>query len=775
MAMRAEAARIRFRRPLAAATLRGNRPQRTACMAPVLAACLCVWQTGRACAQMPAAERAPDPAEELIELNFPGEIEVKTFADYVSERLKISILYDESIRGKRITVRSPQPIPVSSLMSLLRSTLRVKNLALIPAGAKNWYRIVEISRLTDVAEIRPATDDDDQSGPVTETFILDHQNVQQLDQVIKQFLTQPGGNSIAIAESNLLIITDYAPNLVRIRTLIESLDQPPSAVVRDFYNATNVSAEEACEAVRPILNAGLAGGSAGQIELLPEARTNQIVIVGTAADVLTAKALLERFDVPLGLHTAVYPLARVPAARVNKIFQELIDPIQRKSLYQATIDDQANLLIVRTTADLHERLGQLCSQLDSDPAPTRSPVQFLKLKNANVDEILRTLRALSDVGGFPPGMEPPEAAAVAPEPVAIVPDSGAVVASPLPLPVPPANLDDGIPGAGRQLNSLVGVLLPGGVRAAGDELTNSIILVGDASAQSAYVELIHQLDTRRPQVMIEAHIVAIDTSDNFSLGVEVSGGDREGANRLFQFTSFGLSEVNPITGALQIIPNLGFNGTLVNPDVADVVVQAVVSHSRAHVLASPKILVNDNTRGRFQSVLSVPFQSVNASQTVSTTSLGGDQQAGTSINVTPHIKQGHELELEFDVEFSSFSGSGGNGLPPPRQISRAESIVTIPDGHTVIVGGLKQIGTAASFSGVPYLEFVPLLREISSLRSDGQTTTSFFLFIKPVVIRDSQFAELKYLSSPDIVESGVPARFPPSAPIMIRSRPEDDD
>jgi len=722
-------------------------------------------------APLPAVAEAA-PTDELVELNFPGEIEVKTFADYVSDRLKISILYDESIRGKRVTVRSPQPIPVSSLMSLLQSTLRVKNLALVPAGAKGWYRIVEVSRLTDVAEIRALPADEADGGPVTETFVLKHQDVQRLDQIIKQFLTQPGANSIAVPESNLLIITDYAPSLARIRTLIESLDQPSSTLTRDFYTAKHLSAEEICQAVRPILTTGVAGTNASKIELLPEARTNQVVIIGTATDVLLSKTLLERFDVPLGLQTSVYALGRVPAERVNKIFQELIDPVQRKSLYQATIDEDANLLIVRTTAELHARLHQLCTQIDAAPTSAQNPVRFIKLRSANVDEILQTLRALSDVGGFPPGLEPVAAVPVAAEPVApVVPVETAAVVPPIPLPLPPSPVgdSDGIPGAGRQVGGLVGVLLPGGVRAAGDPLTNSIILVGEPAAQDAYVALIGELDARRPQVMIEAHIVAIDTSDNFSLGVEVSGGDREGAKRLFEFTSFGLSEVNPITGALQIIPNLGFNGTLVDPDVADVVVQALAGHSRAHVLASPKILVNDNTRGRFESVLSVPFQSVNASQTVSTTSLGGSQQAGTSINVTPHIKQGQELELEFDVEFSSFSGSSGAGLPPPRQISRAESIVTIPDGHTVIVGGLKQNGTNSSITGVPYLEFIPIIRDVTSLRTSNQATTSFFLFIKPVIVRDAQFAELKYLSSASAAAAGISPRFPVSAPILIRT------
>ncbi|MEL6107715.1 MAG: hypothetical protein AAFU85_16945 [Planctomycetota bacterium] len=178
--------------------------------------------------------------------------------------------------------------------------------------------------------------------------------------------------------------------------------------------------------------------------------------------------------------------------------------------------------------------------------------------------------------------------------------------------------------------------------------------------------------------------------------------------------------------------------------------------------------MNDNTRGRLENVLSVPFQSVNASQTVSTTSLGGSQQAGTTIDVTPHIKESNELELEFSVEFSSFADGGIAALPPPRQISSTESTVTIPDGHTVIVGGLKQVSTSNTYTGVPFLERIPLIRTLTGQQSEGMQTTSFFLFIKPIVVRDDEFAGLKHMSAKDILRSGAPGRFPRSTPMMLR-------
>jgi general secretion pathway protein D len=310
--------------------------------------------------------------------------------------------------------------------------------------------------------------------------------------------------------------------------------------------------------------------------------------------------------------------------------------------------------------------------------------------------------------------------------------------------------------------------LPGGARVSADVSTNSLIVYAPSNVQQLYARLIEQLDQRRPQVLIEAQIIAVNTSDNYTLGVELSGGDRQGVKRLFEFTSFGLSEVNPVNGALRIIPGTGFNGTLVDPDVADAVVRALATHSRAKVLAAPKILVNDNSTGKLESVRSVPFASINASQTVSTTSLGGDQQAGTIITVTPHINEDDHLQLDFDVEFSTFTGTASAGLPPARQIDRVGSTVTIPDGQTIVVGGLKRITGDQSFTGIPFLEKIPIVRDLTSLTSDNRSSVSFFLFIKPMVLRDSRFADLQYLSDTDAVKAELPGAFPASHPELIR-------
>jgi general secretion pathway protein D len=309
--------------------------------------------------------------------------------------------------------------------------------------------------------------------------------------------------------------------------------------------------------------------------------------------------------------------------------------------------------------------------------------------------------------------------------------------------------------------------LPGGVRVSADVGTNSLIIIGPTNVTPRYLKLIEALDRRRKQVMIEAKFIAINSTDSFLFGVEASGGDRNGPKRWFKFTSFGLSEVDAVTGALRIIPGRGANTTVVNPDVADAVIRALVTHQRAKVSSSPEIVVNDNQTAELESKVSIPFQSVNASNTVSTTSVGGNSEAGTSITVTPHINEDDHLQLEFEIEFSAFTGTGTATLPPARQIETVASEITIPDGEMIIVGGLKRSADNRDYAGVPWLEKIPLVRDLLGRTDESKNSTSFFVFIRPIILDDSKFGDLKFLSERRAGFMGIPESYPTSEPILM--------
>lgn len=719
----------------------------------------------------------------MVKLNFPNELDLKVLVDYVSQRLGMKILYDEEIANKKVSLRAPGEVPIESLLGVLQSALKMKGLALVDAEVPGWKRIVAGAKLPSVApngEIGKLPADNGAAGAVTQTFALRYADSQKVDQAIKTFLTPSGANSIAIKYPNVLIVTDYTSNLLKVSKMIELLDQPRSEVVVEFVPVRNLEAAGLVQQVNAIFTAkakvrGDNGGANG-VEIAADARTNQVVLVGSRSNVDEALRLIRSFDVPLGLETKTYPCRYVSPERVDRLVKQLVRPADAKRLYQSVVDAEGGLLVVTTTPEIHARLVSLRSGIDVPATTTQSPMRFYKLKNTTVDRVLETLRAMAGAGdqtgadGANGGPHPSSDGNTS--------TNGAIRLPLQPGQKPPASWNQPGNAGGDRISAQGGTttstgnqtsgIFPGGAKIAADPNTNSLIVWAEPSVQRLYEELITSLDRRRPQVLIEARIVAVDTSDSFSLGIELGQDGSIGAGQLLGFSSFGLSTISATTGAMSLIPGAGFNGTLVDPNIANLVLRAMSSNARARVLASPRVLVNDNTKGELESVLSMPFASVNASQTVATTSVGGNQDAGTTITVTPHISEGDHLQLEFAIEFSSFTTGGSANLPPPRQVDKVQSTVTIPDGHTVIVGGLNRQGHSTSDSGVPVLEHIPVLKSFFSNRSRDNTCVSLFVFIRPTILRDDKFKDLKFLSEENTEHAGVTGQYPASQPMLMR-------
>ena len=301
-----------------------------------------------------------------------------------------------------------------------------------------------------------------------------------------------------------------------------------------------------------------------------------------------------------------------------------------------------------------------------------------------------------------------------------------------------------------------------------DQNSNSLIVDADPEIHAWYKDLIERLDKRRAQVLIEVSVVAISQADDLQIGIDISGGDRSSANKAFVFTQFGLSTANAGTGALTLRPTAGFNGAILRPEIADVLLQALATHSRARVISAPRILVNDNATGTLSSVAEVPFAGLNASLNFTSTTLQGFAEAGTTISMTPQISEADHLNLEFDVLVNDFTGDGTETLPPPRQSNQVTSEVAIPDGHTVIVGGLTRERWSRSDSGIPYLERIPVLRLLGGNTTRGETADRLFVFIRPIILRDEQFGDLLHVSGQPLQVAEVNDGFPVSAPVIMK-------
>ena len=94
-------------------------------------------------------------------------------------------------------------------------------------------------------------------------------------------------------------------------------------------------------------------------------------------------------------------------------------------------------------------------------------------------------------------------------------------------------------------------------------------------------------------------------------------------------------------------------------------------------------------------------------------------------------------------------------MPPPRQSNVVESEVTVPDGSTIVVGGINRQDAAETVSRIPILGQIPILEYFFSSRTQTDSTSTLFVFLKPVVLRDDDFEDLKYLSASDLRAAGL--------------------
>jgi type II secretory pathway component GspD/PulD (secretin) len=776
--------------------------------------------TRHANAQAPATAPAVQPGNsELVTMDFPADgVEVSLLADIVTQRLHIPILYDETVRGRKVVIRVPTKVPESALMGILQSALRIKQMALVDAEQPGWKQIILAPNLAAVATPAGGAGGE---GAIAQVFTLQHSDPMRIVEVIRPFTTQPGGYVQAQQGQKSLIVCDYASVVKRVEQLIHSLDAEAPPVEVRFVKLKEAEATQLVPAATQMItnretyqwgSPALSG-----IFLSADERLNQVVVVAPPARMTEIQELITGMDKAPELKTKVYRLKSVSPDRVDRLIKTLIGESLAKRAYQAAVDHESQSLIVSATPDVLARLDDMLKELDVPISEAQNPIQFYKLKNTKASDVLGTISGLLGDAG-PEGFRTQKGGAGEGAPASASspgssgstgmgtlstttsgPGTSGLSLSPS-IGGPGTGTSPFSEGGGRSSfptgvtignssdtqyvspalsfsNTGGGAAPQGGVLSvrsrnatvAADVNTNTIIVIAPPSVQQMYADLIKRLDERRPQVQIECTIVTLNTSDNFTFGVDIGKLGGFDTSKILTLSSFGISSASAATGHLTPAANIGGTFALLSPRIADIVLSALQNNARARFVSAPQLLVNDNGKGKLESVQQEPFAVIlDASSTQSITSLGGTAQAGTSISVEPHISEADYLQLGYSIELSNFTGTASNGLPPPSQKNAVDSSVTIPDGYTIVVGGLTTKDFSTSVRSIPFLGDIPILKYLFGNRSRNNVDSTLFVFIKPIILRDDKFEDLKYLSGKRIAIAGIPGDYPRSEPVPMR-------
>jgi len=623
--------------------------------------------------------------------------------------------------------------------------------AVQPPGS-TALRIVPIGEAASAARVERYDLAEAQAGFVRVLVPLEQRKSEDLVETVRLLLSKPGGAVNAVREGNGLLIADLRPHVEQALAMLAVLDLPSHTPITEEVALEHVSPVAMGALMERVTNSRKAvGGEALKGAALPVAAARSMLVVAPASELGWWRTTIKAFDRPEPVTTLHYTPRRFGLEDTARLVEQVVrgEVIEAGSAWKLVVDRLTGTLIVTASAADHAKVQGLFERLESEAWAPREPLRTFAIKRRRVGELLTTLESLIDAGvlesqapGQPATAEAQGATGV------IAPSAVASAAS---------------RGSTASNSTKKKITL------AADEATSRILAFGEGSVLDQLGALIESLDVRPPQVLVEATVVSLSDSQTRQLGVELQKLGTSGTTSARIGSLFGLGSPDPVGGAIAPSTLAGASAIVLDPGDFSAVVRALESVNQGRSLTTPKVLVDNNAKAALDSVLQTPYAATNASNTVATTSLGGTLDAGTRVSVKPQVADGGQILLEYTVSLSSFVGEPpGEGLPPPRQENKLESVVTIPDGFTVVLGGLEIETQGDASERVPWLGEIPLLGVLFQDRSKTSTRSRFYVFLRCSVWRDELFEGLKYASARELGAAGVDDGTPALRPRVMR-------
>ncbi len=301
-----------------------------------------------------------------VTLNF-NATDINAVISAVSEMTGRNFIVDPRVKGK-VTVISHRALKSSEIYQVFLSVLKVHGFAAIPG--KNVTKIVP-----EVNAKQDAISTGKKSIPFSDEFItqvLEIKNVDaaQLVPILRPLVPQRG-HLAAYPGSNVLVISDSAANIRRLKVIIHSIDQATG----DDIEVVILQNASASEVVRIIQQLSSQDQKKKKNNIIADDRTNSILLGGNKASRLRVKALIAHLDTPVdvGGATQVVYLRNAVAKDLVPVLTGVSKSVSKAKGKKAgaaasnisiQADENTNALVITAPPDVFRSLRSVIRRLD---------------------------------------------------------------------------------------------------------------------------------------------------------------------------------------------------------------------------------------------------------------------------------------------------------------------------------------------------------------------------------------------------------------------------
>jgi general secretion pathway protein D len=732
------------------------------------------------------AEPIISDANQTIELTLPEKVSIINLLDLVGEYMKLDYMYDETKITGDITLKVQGPITIKALYSYIEAVLKSKGFAMV-RGRGNLVMIVPSADAVGYDPSIVGAGREVEAGNVFVTTIFELSYIDTATATRMLTEMKMGASIVQLPEAGTLIINDYANRMQRIEDLLKIIDKPGkpkeikfrqiefitvSSLIPKLENLaqqlgtisisttiTSSSPQSAAAsaaarrwapanpAVQPgqpqPVQPGQATATSTEKTLFLEAdeRTNRIIMIGNEEQIATVNGLIDSLDIRQKDFREIrkYDIENVAAEEVQAKLTEMGLSSQSTStsstgstarsrnapnvqqgqpgqpgqpgqagseaiaentvgdLAQVVLLDATNSLLINATPEQHEKIQTMLSYIDQASLETATPYVVYRLEYQKPDELAEVLSNIVE------------------KTVNAQDEKGKIVKVP----------------TSQEVEITI---VP-------DVASFSIIVYANRKDQEWVGKLIKNLDKKRPQVLIDVTLVEVTKEDSFEQDLNIVQSFPDLTQKSSQ-TSLINTPLLPTSNDrfIDLQTNNG-NGTAFYGDKhIQALLKLVESKSYGRVLAKPKILVNDNEAGIIDTtnttyVVQTGEVRNSTNDDITTTTEFKSYDAGIKLEITPHISEGELLLLEIVLTRSDFTGELTGEIPPDTVKTTVDTMVTVPDTKTIILGGLLKLNQNKSGSKVPLLGDIPLIGTLFRSTSNSDLQSKLYVFVRAQISR----------------------------------------
>ncbi len=257
---------------------------------------------------------------------------------------------------------------------------------------------------------------------------------------------------------------------------------------------------------------------------------------------------------------------------------------------------------------------------------------------------------------------------------------------------------------------------------------NALIVKGTQDEIDQFTEIINMLDVKTREVEISTKFVNVQTTGTDALGI-----DWTVSNGALEFWNLGFAPATATNNVVRYSRGR-FQATLA----------ALMTNGRATVVNEPRVTCPNNQFAEVNFYTTIPYFVATSEynqfgQRVATEVDIEEAYVENSLYVMPRINADDSVTLYLEPMLEDQIGEvvGPNGEAVPIITTQyVSTTVTVPDGDTVVMGGLIRKDESTNYNHTPLLSKLPIIGPLFRSKTFRQSNSELLIFVTPQIIRE---------------------------------------